>query len=403
MAIEPFEIEPGSTSQFTLDLPNGTYIVRGKDRGAIGEAFSIRGGSRSDSLYPPTTPPCDISMEPAASSAISLRRQSVKPVRVGSILDTSDILCVERLAQAPQVIRQRGFQMPNATVNGVEVDYEISGSGVPALFIHGGFGGPGTTLVAQNRNEASLLPADKVMTISYDRRGAGRSEYNLSYYTVADLAADARALLAHLGIDRCIIVGTSMGGMVAQQYALDYPQHIEALALINTGTNLMDATPFGPAMQEDVKQAAEVGDRAFFESRKDALRNPPSGRLFTRPTPEAEEQLRQRTEALNAALQATSDDDLFTYSTGMLRNQGAFIGFDYAPRLSEIKMPVCVVHGNADTVVPFDYGKTLHNGIPQSELFEIDGANHGVLGWPDAADAFQEWVLRNIATPQTAS
>ena len=85
-------------------------------------------------------------------------------------------------------------------VDGVEVDYEISGSGVPALFIHGGFGGPGTTLVAQNRNDADLLPADKVMTISYDRRGAGRSEYNLSYYTVADLAADARALLAHLGI-----------------------------------------------------------------------------------------------------------------------------------------------------------------------------------------------------------
>jgi pimeloyl-ACP methyl ester carboxylesterase len=125
--------------------------------------------------------------------------------------------------------------------------------------------------------------------------------------------------------------------------------------------------------------------------------------LFTRPTPEAEEQLRQRTEALNAALQVTPDDDLFTYSTGMLRNQGAFIGFDYAPRLSEIKMPVCVVHGNADTVVPFDYGKALHNGIPQSELFEIDGANHGVLGWPNAADAFREWVLRNIATPQAVS
>jgi pimeloyl-ACP methyl ester carboxylesterase len=132
--------------------------------------------------------------------------------------------------------------MPNATVNGVEIDYEISGSGVPALFIHGGFGGPATTLVAQNRNDADLLPADKVMTISYDRRGAGQSEYTLSHYTVADLAADARALLAHLGINRSIIVGSSMGGMVAQQYALDYPQHVEALALINTGTNLMDAT-----------------------------------------------------------------------------------------------------------------------------------------------------------------
>jgi len=290
--------------------------------------------------------------------------------------------------------------MPKVTVNGVEINYEVSGRGVPSLFIHGGFGGAGTTLVAQNRNDAELLPADKVMTISYDRRGAGQSEYDLSHYTVADLAADARALLAHLGIDKSIIVGSSMGGMVAQQYTLDYPQHVEALALINTGTNLMDATPFGPAMQEAVKQAAEIGDREFFESRKDALRNPPAGGLFGRPTPEAEEQLRQRTEALNAALQETSDDDLFTYSTGMLRNQGAFIGFDYAPRLSEIKMPVCIVHGNADTIVPLDYGKILHHGISQSEIFEIEGANHGVLSWPDAAKAFREWVMRNIAMPQ---
>lgn len=293
--------------------------------------------------------------------------------------------------------------MPRATVNGVEIHYEVSGSGVPALFIHGGFGGAGTTLVPQNRNDADLLPSDKVMTISYDRRCAGQSEYDLSHYQVTDLAADARALLAHLNIDKSVIVGSSMGGMVAQQYVLDYPQHVEALALINTGTNLMDATPFGPSMQEAVKQAAKVGDREFFESRKDALRNPPPAGLFGRPTPEAEEGLRQRAEALKSALQETSDDDLFIHSTGMLRNQGAFIGFDYAPRLSEIKLPVCIVHGNADTVVPFDYGKALHQGISQSELFEIEGANHGVLSWPDAADAFREWIMRTIATPQAVS
>jgi len=293
--------------------------------------------------------------------------------------------------------------MPRATVNGVEINYEVSGTGVPALFIHGGFGGQGTTLAPQNRNDADLLPSDKVRTISYDRRSAGQSEYVLSDYQVTDLAADARALLAHLNIDKSIIVGSSMGGMVAQQYALDYPQHVEALALINTGTNLMDATPFGPAMREGIKQSAKVGDRAFFESRNSQLRNPSQAGLFGRPTPEAEEQLRQRNEAISAALQETSDDDLFTYSTGMLRNQTAFIGFDYTSRLSEIKMPVCIVHGNADTVVPFEYGQALHRGISQSELFEIEGANHGVLSWPDAADAFREWVLRTISTHQAVS
>jgi pimeloyl-ACP methyl ester carboxylesterase len=293
--------------------------------------------------------------------------------------------------------------MPRATVNGVEINYEVSGTGVPALFIHGGFGGQGTTLVPQNRNDADLLPSDKVMTISYDRRSAGQSEYILSDYQVTDLAADARALLAHLNIDKSIIVGSSMGGMVAQQYALDYPQHVEALALINTGTNLMNATPFGPALRQAVKQAAEVGDRAFFESRNSQLRNPPQAGLFGRPTPDAEEQLRQRNEAISVALQETSDDDLFTYSTGMLRNQAAFIGFDYTSRLSEIKMPVCIVHGNSDTVVPFEYGQALHRGISQSELFEIEDADHGVLSWPDAADAFREWVLSTISTAQTVS
>ncbi|MHB8576565.1 MAG: alpha/beta fold hydrolase [Dehalococcoidia bacterium] len=284
--------------------------------------------------------------------------------------------------------------MSKARVNGVELSYAESGSGTPLLFIHGGFGGPQSTLVTQARLVTTILPADRIRTITYDRRGAGQSEYVAVAYSLPDLAADARALLRQLGIERSIVVGDSMGGMVAQQYALSYPETVSALCLVETGADLMSETAFGKQGQAQVERAARDGDRALFESRKDQLRNPPEAPGFGPRTSEMAERMRSMRAAYLAALQDVSDDALCTYFTGMTRNYGAFIGYDFASRLHELKMPVCIIHGNADTTVPFAYARALHQGITQSEFHEIDGAAHGVLAWPGAATALRDWVLK---------
>lgn len=287
--------------------------------------------------------------------------------------------------------------MPKVRANGVEISYECSGAGAPLLFIHGGFGGPQSTLTAQTRVITTILANEPVQTITYDRRSAGQSEYVLRDYTLPDLAADARGLLDRLGVARSIVVGDSMGGMVAQQYALSYPEAVSALCLVETGADLMAETPFGKQGQATAARARTEGDAALFAARNAQLRNPPAGPLFGPDTPETQERVRVQREAYLAALNTVPDAELCTYFSGMTRNYAAFIGYDFAPRLHELRMPVCILHGNADTTVPFAYAQALQRGIPQAEFHAIAGAAHGLLNWPEAA-ALRGWV-RKVATP----
>ena len=293
--------------------------------------------------------------------------------------------------------------MPKARVNGVEISYEVQGEGVPTLFIHGGFGGPASTLAPQERAVKSILKHDAIQLITYDRRCAGQSEYVLDDYSLVDLAGDARALLAHLGIEQSIVIGDSMDGMVALEYALAYPIKVVALCLLETGADLMSETTFGKQGRELVERARREGDRALFAARKEQLRNPTAPAEVPGRTEEMRARAGAQREALLPALATMSEEDLFRYSTGMIRNYAAFLGFNFLPRLNSLRMPVCIIHGNADTTVPFAYGKALHAAIPLSEFHEIPEAIHGVLAFPAAAEALREWVLRMVARERPAA
>lgn len=272
--------------------------------------------------------------------------------------------------------------MPTVTVNGVSTYYEIHGGGSPVLYIHGGFGGsPGDQTESGSRAIEALAGVAQV--VIYHRRNSGRSEYSIASYALPDLAADARALMNSLGIDRSVVVGSSMGGMVALQYALDYPESISALALVNTGPALMASTGFGPPMARVVERAAHEGDRSLFESRKDRLRTPPELQGVAN--------TQNHSDRLDV-LARLSEDELFMLSTGAIRNYGAFIGFDYVDRLTELKMPVVILHGDADPVVSFENAGALKSGITHAELIVIDGAEHGVLSYKEAQDALRNWV-----------
>ncbi len=225
--------------------------------------------------------------------------------------------------------------------------------------------------------------------ITYARRNAGKSAYTLDHYGLPDLAADARALLDSLGIDRSIIVGNSMDGMVALQYALDYPENVSAMSLVQTGSALMASTGYGPPMTRVVERAAKEGDRTLFESRIDRIRNP----LFV------EGMNAQGHEQRVQMLAKLSNDELFTLSTGEIRNFEAFIGFDYTERLGDIKGPVSIIHGNEDPLVSFENAGILKNGIPHAELTVIEGAGHGLLEYEEARAALRDWVELN-ANPE---
>lgn len=289
--------------------------------------------------------------------------------------------------------------MPLTNIDGVQTHYEVSGSeGLPVLFIHGGFGGAQSTIVRNPDEPAprsgihAAVPSEGIRLITYDRRCAGLSEYVLDWYSLTDIATDARKLLRHLEIERSVVVGSSMGGMVALQYALSYPDTVLALALVNTGANLMGDTGFGETLKQLVERAKSKGDDALFRENLERLRNPPElshGAEIPRAVREEAEHARAR--YLNA-LDVADDATLARMFAGTIRNNAAFIGYDFSSRLDEITAPTIVIHGDADDIVPLPLGQALRHGIGHCEYHEIANARHGILRYAEAQAHLRDWL-----------
>src|SRR4030042_5330460 len=120
--------------------------------------------------------------------------------------------------------------MPKARINGIEINYPDGGEVFPLLLIHG--------FTGNLRNWALQAP---VLTrgfrmVSIDQRGHGHSEKPTrpEDYSLELMAEDAHGLLQHLGVERCYLIGPSMGGMVAQLLTLAHPKLVRALVLVNT-------------------------------------------------------------------------------------------------------------------------------------------------------------------------
>src|SRR5204863_8499360 len=115
-----------------------------------------------------------------------------------------------------------------APVNGIELHYEIHGTGRPLVLLHGGFGsvemfGPNVELLAAGRQ-----------VIGVDLQSHGRTpavDRPMRFETMAD---DVAALIRHLGLDRAAIMGFSLGGGVALRTAIQHPEVVERLVLVST-------------------------------------------------------------------------------------------------------------------------------------------------------------------------
>ncbi len=123
-------------------------------------------------------------------------------------------------------------EVPTLRANGIQIYYELHGGGpgAPLVMTHG-FAGP----TDHWRQEVLPLAAGRTLLL-YDVRGHGRTEVpqDPSQYSLPTFAADLAALLQGLGVQRAHIGGLSMGGMVAAQFAVDYPQMVESLTLCDT-------------------------------------------------------------------------------------------------------------------------------------------------------------------------
>ena len=117
-------------------------------------------------------------------------------------------------------------------VNDIQLYYEITGQGQPLLFIHG--------LGSSTRDwEAQVSPfAANYQVITFDLRGHGRSDKPPGPYTLPLFTADTAGLLKALGLDAAHVVGISLGGGIAFQLALDYPELVKTLTIVNSAPAL---------------------------------------------------------------------------------------------------------------------------------------------------------------------
>ena len=129
--------------------------------------------------------------------------------------------------------------MPFAHANNAELYYEEQGSGEPLLLIQG-LGGTHTAWLLQVRSFRK-----RYRVITYDSRGLGLSRDGEEPYSMRSLAADAVALLDCLDIASSHVLGLALGGMVAQEVAINYPERVRKLVLVATspGRAGSDITP----------------------------------------------------------------------------------------------------------------------------------------------------------------
>lgn len=251
--------------------------------------------------------------------------------------------------------------MPEATINGFRMYYETHGSGQPLVMIHGGLGG-GEGCAQMMEHHAAIL-SGQFQVISYDRRAAGRSETPADGYSIPNYADDLHALLGHLGVSRAHILGSSAGGPIALQFALDHPEMTLSLLLINTMTYVQESERAvrQRELDEIVQVLAEKGKEAAVEagldSRWPGLRESDPAQF---------DKLR--------AINIEQFDGVVQTIQSYLDIQGSL-----ESRLHEISMPSMIVHGDADSRINIACGLQLHQGIAGSEFHVIPGAEHGLL------------------------
>lgn len=287
--------------------------------------------------------------------------------------------------------------MPKESINGFDMSYEVAGSGHPVAFIHGGFGGMGSTLVRTKYPWRDQF-AEHYRVVTYDRRSAGASAYPTDGHSLENLAKDLRELLRHLGAEQSHIIGSSAGGPIALTYALAYPETAKALVLVNTSPRLIAEGRATEAMQERVDLLEREGEEAAYKARRS--RGPAGLEALMRAraataTPDQIAMFRERGEQIQRLAKQTSREDRIRWYAGETRNYSAYVGCDLTERLAALSMPTFIIHGDADSVVPVAGAHKLHDGIGGSELRILAGAEHGLMaGNADAPPAILEFLQR---------
>jgi pimeloyl-ACP methyl ester carboxylesterase len=265
----------------------------------------------------------------------------------------------------PGVRREDGFAVRYVTVHGYRRAYVRAGSGPVLLLIHG-IGDSSDTW----RPVVQSL-AMRHTVIAPDLLGHGRSEKPRADYTIAGFANGMRDLLGVLGVDRATVVGHSLGGGVAAQFAYQYPERAERLVLVGSGGVGRSVSPL-------LRLAAVPGVEAIMP-----LFGLPPVRLASRLSAAVlrlfDTPLGRDAEEILAVFDALPDTEARRAILRTLRSgvdwRGQVITMLDRAYLAE-GVPTLIVWGRRDAIIPLVHGQLAHGAMPGSELEIFDEAGH---------------------------
>jgi pimeloyl-ACP methyl ester carboxylesterase len=255
-----------------------------------------------------------------------------------------------------------------AHLNGIDINYEVHGTGPPLVLAHGF-----TASLEMWRDQVPAFSA-KYRLVIYDTRGHGATTApaDPAQYSLArDYVADQLALMDHLGIDAAYVGGLSMGGMIAQEFALQHPGRVRALLLFDTGPG-MSGLPRAPEqraqfekMREVMQSAARASGMAAIVERLSAsaaaFRPPGDGTI--------PESVRRHVENMRTM----SVDGFIGANQAMHDWPGTY------ERLAAITAPTLILVGQEDPLLVAS--NRMHRTIKGSRLVVLRRSGHGTNLW----------------------
>jgi 3-oxoadipate enol-lactonase len=240
--------------------------------------------------------------------------------------------------------------MPFVENQGAKLYWDEQGSGEPLLLIMG------LSYPSYMWHRTRPVLANRYRTIAFDNRGIGQSDVPAGPYSIALMASDAAAVLDAAEVQSAHIFGFSMGGMIAQEFALQYPSRVCSLILCCTAAG----GPHAVQAEPEALQTLTRRDLSPEESKEAIIPF-----IYDAATP-----------------RSSIDEDMairmvwYPTPQGYASQLQAIFGWESYSRLSQLTAPTLVLHGETDRLIPSANAKLIADRIPEARLVLIPQAGH---------------------------
>ncbi|MFO7794987.1 MAG: alpha/beta fold hydrolase [Promethearchaeati archaeon] len=249
--------------------------------------------------------------------------------------------------------------MPKQKINDTELYYEIHGEGYPVVMIMG----LGANIYWWTPEFLEPMK-NNFQTIIFDNRDAGRSDHANEQYQIADLATDTIKLMDMLNIDKAHILGISMGGMIAQEVTLNYPERVNKLVLCSTNCGgAKSILPSQDLLAQLTQDRGELSQKEIIEKTIPLLYT----NEFIDKNPEYIE--RTKEQLMKAPIQPEAYE----------RQIQSLLSFNTGRKLKKIEHQTLVIHGKKDILVPPQNGQILTDLITNATLKYFEKSAHAIF------------------------